>query len=174
MALQEEADEELGCLSDVSYSDRARCHKISAFIDEIQRHASIVPHNLPHAVGKECFFRGYRIPQDAIVIPDIRSVHYDPVLWPQPDRFDPGRFLSASGEHQASKFLMPFSIGKRACLGESLARMEIFIFLASLLRSFDVELDEEAKALGDEVFVGHVFDIYAPKGHKVVFKAREE
>lgn len=173
-ALHEEIDDELGSLSDVSYSDRLRCHKTMAFIDEIQRHASLVPHNVPHAVGKECFFRGYRIPEDAIIIPDIRSVHYDPALWPQPKNFDPKRFLSASGEYQASKFLIPFGIGKRACLGESLARMEIFIFLASILRSFEVQLDEEAKALGDKVFMGSVLDIHAPKGHKVIISARKE
>lgn len=171
-ALHEEVDTELGALSDISFADRLRCHKTQAFIDEVQRHACIVPHNLGHAVAKECFFRGYRISEDAYIIPSIYNVHFDPKLWPMPHKFDPSRHLSDSGDFQASKVIIPFGVGKRACLGESLARMEIFIFLSSILKNFHVTLDEEAEALKDDIFVGSDIDIHAPKDHKVILTAR--
>lgn len=171
--LHKEIDEELGNLNDISYNARLRCHKAMAFIDEIHRHACIVPHNGPHAVAKETIFRGFRIPADAMIIPDIESVHHDPKLWPDPQQFDPSRFLNESGEYETSKFLIPFSLGKRVCLGEGLARMEIFIFLTSILRGFAIDLDEEAKRLKGDIFIGSALDINCPGNHKVILTARQ-
>ncbi|KAI8492072.1 cytochrome P450 2 sub U member 1 [Branchiostoma belcheri] len=79
------------------------------------------------------------------VIVNLYSLHMDPVYWPDPDRFDPGRFLDAEGNviNKPESFL-PFSGGRRVCLGEQLARMELFLFFSTLLQSFTFRPPEDA------------------------------
>uniref|UniRef100_A0A1I8FFX8 Cytochrome n=1 Tax=Macrostomum lignano TaxID=282301 RepID=A0A1I8FFX8_9PLAT len=54
----------------------------------------------------------------------------------QAEQFRPERFINSSGEYETSEFLVPFSIGKRACLGESLARQELFLFLSGIFQAY--------------------------------------
>ncbi|KAH7694592.1 CBN-CYP-33A1 protein, partial [Aphelenchoides avenae] len=57
-------------------------------------------------------------------------------IFPDPTRFNPDRFIDESGSLKRVDELIPFSIGKRQCLGESLARMELFLFVANLFNQF--------------------------------------
>ncbi|KAI8511028.1 hypothetical protein Bbelb_119440 [Branchiostoma belcheri] len=81
----------------------------------------------------------------ATVMMNLYSLHMDPVYWPDPDRFDPGRFLDAEGNviNKPESF-MPFSGGRRVCLGEQLARMELFLFFSTLLQSCTFQPPEDA------------------------------
>ncbi|OQV23426.1 hypothetical protein BV898_02548 [Hypsibius exemplaris] len=67
-------------------------------------------------------------------------VHKDPQLWTDPDTFLPERFLQENGtlNQVALSNVIPFSVGKRACPGEQLARMMVLIFFASIMQSFDI------------------------------------
>jgi 26-hydroxylase len=62
----------------------------------------------------------------------------DPNLWNEPEKFDPSRFVNAEGKVVKPEYFLPFGVGRRMCLGEILARMEIFSFFSSLLHSFDI------------------------------------
>nr|XP_053646592.1 cytochrome P450 2L1-like [Cherax quadricarinatus] len=63
--------------------------------------------------------------------------HEDPNYWQNPHKFNPSRFLDDSGKFVSQKEgFFPFGTGRRQCLGESLARMELFIFSAALLQNF--------------------------------------
>ncbi|XP_078696180.1 cytochrome P450 2D6-like [Branchiostoma floridae x Branchiostoma belcheri] len=79
------------------------------------------------------------------VLLNLYSVHKDPAYWPDPDRFDPGRFLDAE-ENVINKpeSSMPFGGRKRGCLGEQLARMELFLFFSTLLQSYTFRTPEGA------------------------------
>ncbi|KAI8484952.1 hypothetical protein Bbelb_373590 [Branchiostoma belcheri] len=79
------------------------------------------------------------------VMINLYSLHMDPAYWPHPDRFDPGRFLDAEGNvvNKPESF-MPFSGGRRVCLGEQQARMELFLFFSTLLQSFTFRPPEDA------------------------------
>lgn len=63
-------------------------------------------------------------------------LHMDPEVFPNPDAFDPERWLEASDLDDGSmhRYFVPFSLGSRACLGQSLAMMQIYHTLAALLR----------------------------------------
>merc|ERR1719430_378867 len=65
------------------------------------------------------------------------STHMDPQLWDQPHQFNPSRVLDESGSSlRETQHFFPFSLGKRVCLGESLAKVELFLFFITLVKNF--------------------------------------
>ncbi|XP_078574207.1 cytochrome P450 2U1-like [Branchiostoma floridae x Branchiostoma japonicum] len=87
---------------------------------------------------------GYDIPKGTVVEVILWSVHHDPNLWPEPDKFDPNRFINDAGKYVKREGVIPFSLGRRVCLGEQLARMELFLIFTSLLQCFTFKLPEGA------------------------------
>uniref|UniRef100_A0A673GGW7 Cytochrome P450, family 2, subfamily N, polypeptide 13 n=1 Tax=Sinocyclocheilus rhinocerous TaxID=307959 RepID=A0A673GGW7_9TELE len=67
-------------------------------------------------------------------LPILHSVLFDENEWETPYKFNPGHFLDKEGKFVRRDAFMPFSAGKRVCLGEQLARMELFLFFVSLFR----------------------------------------
>ncbi|XP_066452112.1 cytochrome P450 2K6-like isoform X1 [Eleutherodactylus coqui] len=107
-----------------------------AVIHEIQRFGNIIPANVPHATTQDVNFRGYLLPKGTFVIPLLTSVLYDKDHFVKADEFYPEHFLDSSGNFVRREAFIPFSAGKRSCAGESLAKMELFIFFTRLLQSF--------------------------------------
>ncbi len=62
--------------------------------------------------------------------------------WKNGKEFDPTRFLDNNGNAQKDEKLIPFSIGKRICPGESLARTEIFLFFAGIMQKYKFEAED--------------------------------
>lgn len=87
---------------------------------------------------------GYSIPAGSHVVPLLHAVHMDPELWHEPEAFRPARFLTAEGKVYKPEYFMPFGVGRRMCLGDVLARMELFLFFSSLVHTFDLRLPEGA------------------------------
>lgn len=80
---------------------------------------------------------GYKLPQGTIVIPQISAVLADERIFENPCEFDPTRFLDKEGKFVNIPELIPFSIGKRTCLGEGLARLQLFLTTVILLQHFE-------------------------------------
>ncbi|KAL7632918.1 UNVERIFIED_CONTAM: hypothetical protein RMT77_016745 [Armadillidium vulgare] len=69
--------------------------------------------------------------------------HHDPDYWEDPKVFKPERFITPEGKLDINKEgFLPFSIGRRNCVGESLARMELFFLIVGMLQTFSFEAPE--------------------------------
>uniref|UniRef100_A0A0N7ZDN9 Cytochrome P450 n=1 Tax=Scylla olivacea TaxID=85551 RepID=A0A0N7ZDN9_SCYOL len=73
--------------------------------------------------------------QGAVLNTATFTIHHDPRYWDKPEEFMPERWLDQDGKFVSKKEgFVPFGVGKRQCLGESLARMELLIFTTTLLQ----------------------------------------
>lgn len=72
---------------------------------------------------------------------NIWAIHYDEADFENPKEFRPERFIDAEGNYISCDRVIPFSMGPRNCLGVQLVKMEMFIFIASLLQKFSVKPD---------------------------------
>uniref|UniRef100_A0A8C6VCA5 Uncharacterized protein n=1 Tax=Naja naja TaxID=35670 RepID=A0A8C6VCA5_NAJNA len=115
---------------------RAKMPYTDAVIHECQRFANIVPSNLPRATTMDITLKGFFIPKGMYIIPLLSSVLHDESQWEKPHEFYPEHFLDSEGKFVKRDAFMPFSAGRRVCAGENLARMELFLFFASLLQRF--------------------------------------
>nr|XP_055186618.1 steroid 21-hydroxylase isoform X3 [Nyctereutes procyonoides] len=133
--LQEELDRELGpgaSGSRVPYRDPTRLPLLSATVAEVLRLRPVVPLALPHCTTRPSSISGYDIPKGMVVIPNLQGAHLDETVWERPHEFRPDRFLVPG----ASPRVLAFGCGARVCLGEPLARLELLVVLAQLLRAF--------------------------------------
>ncbi|XP_041831592.1 cytochrome P450 2K1-like [Melanotaenia boesemani] len=137
--IQARVQEELNRLiggRQVQVEDRQRLPFTNAVIHETQRLANLVPLSLLHRTSQDVTFQGHFIKKGTTVIPLLTSVLYDESEWEKPNSFHPAHFLDKHGTFLKRDALLPFSAGLRMCPGESLARMELFLFFATLLQHF--------------------------------------
>ncbi|XP_061539113.1 cytochrome P450 2J2-like isoform X1 [Phycodurus eques] len=134
--VQAEIDNVIGQSRQPAMSDRPAMPYTEAVIYEIQRLGNIVPLGFPKMASKEASLGGYIIPKGTAIITNLASVLFDKNEWETPDTFNPQHFLDSEGLFRRRDAFLPFSAGKRACLGEQLARMELFLFFTALLQRF--------------------------------------
>ncbi|NP_001254621.1 cytochrome P450, family 1, subfamily C, polypeptide 1 [Gasterosteus aculeatus] len=126
-----------------SSEDRSRLSYLDAFIYETMRFTSFVPLTIPHATTSGVTIDGLHIPKDTVVFVNQWSVNHDPLKWKDPHTFDPARFLDENGalNKDATSGVMIFSTGKRRCIGNQIAMVEVFLFAAVLLHQCSFESD---------------------------------
>uniref|UniRef100_A0A914X0E0 Cytochrome P450 n=1 Tax=Plectus sambesii TaxID=2011161 RepID=A0A914X0E0_9BILA len=137
--MQKEIDDVVGRDRRPTMADKMNMPYSSAVVMEIQRKANIITFNIPRCPSADTEIGGHSIPAGTSVFPQITSVLDGPESFDDPDRFDPTRFLGSDGKtfnKTAMDRLVPFSLGKRQCAGESLARMELFLILVSLVQRY--------------------------------------
>ncbi|ELU15807.1 hypothetical protein CAPTEDRAFT_142591 [Capitella teleta] len=149
--------------------DKQKMPYVEATLSEIQRMGDMVPFSVPHCTTEDVSFRDFFIPQGTMILPNLYSVHHNEAHFKDAFKFDPSRFLDDEGCYRPIKQLIPFGIGRRVCLGESLARMELFLFFTSLLQRFSPSLPS-----GEELpsLTGTLHITNEPPPLKVIFSAR--
>ncbi|KAI5101636.1 vitamin D 25-hydroxylase [Silurus meridionalis] len=119
--------------------DKQKMPYVDAVLHEILRFCNIVPLGIFRATSQDAVVRGYTIPKGTMVITNLYSVHFDEKYWSNPAMFCPERFLDKNGNFIKQEAFLPFSVGRRQCLGEQLARMEMFLFFTTLLQRFRLQ-----------------------------------
>uniref|UniRef100_A0A672FQE0 Cytochrome P450 2F2-like n=1 Tax=Salarias fasciatus TaxID=181472 RepID=A0A672FQE0_SALFA len=141
---QREIDQVLEGKARVTFEDRHKMPYVQAVIHEIQRMSNTVPLSVFHCTTKNTELMGYSLPKGTIIIQNLTSVLNEEGQWKFPHEFNPENFLNDKGEFFKPEAFMPFSAGPRMCLGEGLARMELFLILVTLLRQFKFIWPEDA------------------------------
>ncbi|XP_078516811.1 cytochrome P450 2F3-like [Lissotriton helveticus] len=156
---QEEIDGVIGCNTSPSFEHKARMPYMQALIHEIQRYCDVIPLAVTHLLTQDTDFEGYKFQKGTVFIPLMTSVHFDPTQFNNPEKFDPANFLDENGCFQMKDAFMPFSAGKRFCLGAGLASMELFIYLTTILQNFKLKptcSPEEVNACPKGIFLSNV------------------
>lgn len=138
--IQEELDDVIGRDRLPTIEDRPNCKYLDAVGMEIQRLITIIPLSGPHICRPNIQFEGYDIPANSMVLPNLNYVHHDPKIWgPDAWEFKPERFLDENGDivprsHEYRRNWIPFSLGRRQCLGDTFSRTRLFLYTATLLQ----------------------------------------
>ncbi|NWJ05424.1 CP2J6 protein, partial [Crypturellus undulatus] len=152
--VQKELDTVLGPSHKICYEDRKKVPYTNAVIHEIQRYSNIILIALPRRSVKDTELLGFHIPKNTTIVVNIDSVLSDPEKWETPQQFNPGHFLDENGNFVNREAFLAFSIGHRVCMGELLARMELFIVFSTLLQAFRFILPEGVKEVNTEIVFG--------------------
>ena len=117
--------------------------------------------------------QGHIIPAGTTVSMTSILQHMNASLFPNPELFDPQRWLDSDDLH-LDRYLVNFSKGTRACVGINLARAEIILTLATMFRKFDMKLHDTTRA--DVEVARDYFAAYASakgNGLRVTLKQRQ-
>ncbi|KAH9063196.1 cytochrome P450 [Lactarius vividus] len=104
--------------------------------DDVYQHLN---GGVPHSPTDDDFYKGYFIPKGAVIIANAWAVLHDPGLYPDPEVFNPDRFLDEDGTFRDDPMIaLAFGAGRRICPGRHLVDTELFVVTASVLSVFNV------------------------------------
>nr|QWK52446.1 cytochrome P450 76C3-1 [Isatis tinctoria] len=96
---------------------------------------------IPRKAESDVHIFGFLVPKNASVLVNVFAIGRDSRVWENPMRFEPERFLLREIDVKGKDFeLIPFGAGRRMCPGMSMALRTMYLVLASLLYSFDWEV----------------------------------
>ncbi|XP_043490916.1 methyl farnesoate epoxidase-like [Polistes fuscatus] len=132
---QEEIDRVIGYKRLPTLADRSRMTYVNAIVLESLRMFAGRSLNVPHRALKNTYIMGHRIPKDTMIIVNFNGLLMNN-SWNDPEEFRPERFIDKNGKISVQDQYFPFSIGRHRCMGETLARSNLFIVIACLLQRF--------------------------------------
>ncbi|XP_066586057.1 probable cytochrome P450 303a1 [Prorops nasuta] len=132
----EEIDRVIGRDRFPTLNDRPRMPYVNAIAMESLRMFMGRTLNIPHRAVKDTSILGYNIPKDTMIVVNFNRVLMDD-SWGDPEEFRPERFLDENGKLSVPDQFCPFSLGRHRCMGEVLAKSNVFLMIAAMLQSFN-------------------------------------
>jgi len=158
-----EIEEQIADNEQVLYSERSKTPYTWAFLHEVMRTQTTVPLGVPHAATEDVEIQKFIIPKGTPVFSNFYACHMDPNLWVNPEQVIPERHLNFEGKFVPPRNIIPFSVGPRHCIGETIALAEIYIFFVTMVRRFKFSCSPSGTGLPsqDEAAMG-LLNIPAP------------
>lgn len=152
--IQTELSEVLGPDGTLSLDHRSQLPFTDAVLHEVMRHSCLV-YTVPHATTCHIDgFHGYQFPQGTAVYANVWNVMHSQEYWQDPEVFRPERFLTEDGKFRRDDRCIPFMLGKRFCIGQSLAEIQLFLFFAGILHKFELEAPQGSDKVSTQPIVG--------------------
>ncbi|XP_070543694.1 uncharacterized protein [Ptychodera flava] len=151
-------------------ADRNKLPYTEASLLEIYRLGSVLPIGLPHRTLVDTTLNGYNIPKDTFVSFNLWSINNDAEVWPEPEKFSPERFYDHERNSvRNANSILPFSAGRRVCMGEQLAKHQMFLFLTTLIQRFKFSVPSGMKNPSERAVAG--FSLY-PEPYEMLISNR--
>jgi cytochrome P450 len=147
--------------------DLAQLPWTTACVQESQRYYSAV-----WMIGREAVehddIDGHHIRQGTTVLVPVHEIHHDERWWPDPEVFDPTRFVGDAAKQRPRSAYLPFGGGRRICIGQSFALMEMVLMAAIMSQRFTFDL-----VPGHQVELEATLTLRPKRGVQVVGRRRE-
>ncbi|EFH39112.1 CYP82G1 [Arabidopsis lyrata subsp. lyrata] len=138
-AAQEEIDNCVGKGRWVEESDLQNLKYLQAIVKETHRLYPPAPLTGIREAREDCFVGGYRVKKGTRLLANIWKLHRDPKIWPDPQAFEPERFMEEKSQCEKSDFgYIPFGSGRRSCPGVNLGLRVVHFVLARMLQGFEL------------------------------------
>lgn len=150
--VQQEIDSVIGRNRAPSMDDKPNLPYLEAVVHETQRIVGLAFQGIPRVARRNLKLGGYDIPKGTRLITALYEIMHDQNYWGDPEVYRPERFLK-DGKFQSDDRFVAFGIGKRNCMGKTLAQMELLLFLGVFVQnySFSFPDDYDPKTFEDEV-----------------------
>ncbi|XP_077973383.1 cytochrome P450 2C3-like [Styela clava] len=168
--LHKEIIQVLGRNGKMQYADIKRMDFTKATVCEILRFSSTAPVGVTRKAIRDVTICGYSIPKETTFLMNPWSSHTQDDKWNNPKEFDPENFLDRNGKFVRNNALMPFGGGLRSCVGASLAKRQLFVFLVKLIQKFHIKPETDDTKIDHEPIGGFV---HSPKPQKLRLQLRE-
>ncbi|KAI0351242.1 cytochrome P450 [Trametes cingulata] len=137
---QEEMDSVVGRSRLPDFEDRDSLPYLECVLKEVYRWQCPVPLGVPHHLAQDDEYRGYHIPGDTMIIPNLWRMTQDPVLYPEPQKFRPERWaeMDPHTAELANPRKVVFGFGRRICPGKDFADAGLWLAMACIVSLFDI------------------------------------
>ncbi|TKR59733.1 hypothetical protein L596_029365 [Steinernema carpocapsae] len=113
-----------------------------AVITETHRCTNLLNFNVLHKTACDTVMGDFIVPKGTTTTCQLSLILEDEADFVNPEQFSPDRYLE---NKKLAERVIPFSVGKRSCLGESLARAEMFLISANLIQNYKISVPEGQK-----------------------------
>ncbi|KAF7365093.1 O-methylsterigmatocystin oxidoreductase [Mycena venus] len=152
---QNEIDTVVGVGRLPGFEDRGALSYCEAVFREVLRWRPIAPLGVAHATSEDDIYEGYFIPKGSMVLSNIWAMVHDESVYPNPDKFDPERFLNADGQLNTDDHILAFGFGRRICVGRHAADATVWATIVSVLSTFNIAKAKDDT--GKEIDIEPVF-----------------
>lgn len=125
----------------VDENDMPKMPYLNAFCKELLRRHPPTYFSLTHAALEPTTLGGYDVPTNASVEFFLGGILHDPKIWPNPEKFDPDRFLGGKDDADITGVkdvrLVPFGLGRRICPGLTMASVHLNLMIARMVQEFE-------------------------------------
>ncbi|KAG1852411.1 cytochrome P450 [Suillus subalutaceus] len=155
--VQEELDDVVGRTRLPTFDDQEMLPQVTAFMLESLRWRPVALGGFAHRANKDIIWNNYLIPAGATVIGNHWAIANDPEVFPEPQKFNPQRWIDDAGRVRNDLRFFTFGFGRRVCPGQHVANRSIFMNTALILWAFRLSENPAAKidtlAFSDTVVV---------------------